>query len=160
MSNVTRSDSDGADELVTSVRSLVANDTSAQARKMPSLDRLVLTSALRVDGDDTAADLPPEAAPAAIPATDDDIADLATLDGAPVMAEPETPAATDLETRLSQDLIAQDIGDRIDDVALRQMVLQVLREELAGDMGERITRNVRKLVRREINRVLASRDLD
>jgi len=26
-------------------------------------------------------------------------------------------------------------------------------------MGERITRNVRKLVRREINRVLASREL-
>lgn len=43
---------------------------------------------------------------------------------------------------------------------LRGMVVQIIREELAGEMGEKITRNVRKLVRREINRVLASRSLD
>lgn len=49
---------------------------------------------------------------------------------------------------------------QIDNDALREMVVEILREELAGDMGERITRNVRKLVRREINRVLVSRDLD
>lgn len=44
--------------------------------------------------------------------------------------------------------------------ALRAIVVEVLREELNGEMGERITRNVRKLVRREINRVLVSRELD
>lgn len=43
--------------------------------------------------------------------------------------------------------------------SLRLMVVQTIREELAGELGEKITRNVRKLVRREINRVLASRDL-
>ncbi|WP_296428285.1 hypothetical protein [Yoonia sp.] len=43
---------------------------------------------------------------------------------------------------------------------LRALVVQIVREELSGEMGERITRNVRKLVRREINRVLVSRELD
>ena len=32
--------------------------------------------------------------------------------------------------------------------------------ELAGEMGERITRNVRKLVRREIQRALTSQELE
>jgi hypothetical protein len=31
---------------------------------------------------------------------------------------------------------------------------------LQGELGERITRNVRKLVRAEINRALMARDLD
>ena len=44
--------------------------------------------------------------------------------------------------------------------ALRAAVVRILREELAGELGEKITRNVRKLVRREINRALASHDLD
>lgn len=48
----------------------------------------------------------------------------------------------------------------LDQDALRAMVVDILREELAGDMGERITRNVRKLVRREINRVLVSREME
>lgn len=42
---------------------------------------------------------------------------------------------------------------------LRKMVAQIVREELQGEMGERITRNVRKLIRREINRALAIQDL-
>ncbi|SEQ45964.1 hypothetical protein SAMN05428995_104339 [Loktanella sp. DSM 29012] len=42
---------------------------------------------------------------------------------------------------------------------LQEIVRQIVREELQGTMGERITRNVRKLVRREIQRVLSSSDL-
>jgi hypothetical protein len=38
-------------------------------------------------------------------------------------------------------------------------VAQLIREELQGELGTRITRNVRKLVRREIQRALAARDL-
>ncbi len=48
----------------------------------------------------------------------------------------------------------------IEDDALRQMVLDIVRQELNGKLGERITRNVRKLVRREIMRVLNAQDLD
>lgn len=43
---------------------------------------------------------------------------------------------------------------------LRDLIAEILRDELAGGLGERITRNVRKLVRREIHRVLDSRDME
>jgi len=43
---------------------------------------------------------------------------------------------------------------------LRELVSDIVRKELSGDLGERITRNVRKLVRREIHRALETRELD
>lgn len=48
----------------------------------------------------------------------------------------------------------------LDEQALHEIVRQTLRAELQGELGERITRNVRKLVRAEINRALMARDLD
>ena len=48
----------------------------------------------------------------------------------------------------------------IDMDMLRDLVAEMIREELQGPLGERITRNVRMLVRREINRALESRQLD
>ena len=48
----------------------------------------------------------------------------------------------------------------LDDEALRALVSEIVREELTGPMGERITRNVRKLVRREIYRILSSQEFD
>ena len=48
----------------------------------------------------------------------------------------------------------------LDEAVLRAMVVDVVRDELQGALGERITRNVRKLVRREIFRVLSSHDPD
>ena len=42
---------------------------------------------------------------------------------------------------------------------LRDAVAEIVREELQGVLGERITRSVRKLVRAEIQRALAARDL-
>jgi len=48
----------------------------------------------------------------------------------------------------------------IDEDVLRDLVGAIVRQELQGALGERITRNVRKLVRREINRVLASQDFE
>jgi hypothetical protein len=47
----------------------------------------------------------------------------------------------------------------LDEDALRELVASIVREELQGALGERITRNVRKLVRREIHRALAAHDL-
>lgn len=43
---------------------------------------------------------------------------------------------------------------------LRELVAEIVREELNGVLGDRITQNVRKLVRREIHRVLTIQDLD
>lgn len=47
-----------------------------------------------------------------------------------------------------------------DEDAMRLLVGRLIRDELRGELGESITRNVRKLVRREIMRVIESRDLD
>ena len=50
--------------------------------------------------------------------------------------------------------------DVLDEEALRDLVADIVRQELQGALGERITRNVRKLVRREIHRALAAQDLE
>jgi hypothetical protein len=47
----------------------------------------------------------------------------------------------------------------MDEEGLRELVTSIVREELQGALGERITRNVRKLVRREIQRALSTQEL-
>ena len=51
-------------------------------------------------------------------------------------------------------------GTAMDDADLRAMIVDVVRQELQGEMGERITRNVRKLVRREINNALTAKSFN
>lgn len=48
----------------------------------------------------------------------------------------------------------------LDEESLRELVADIVREELQGALGERITRNVRKLVRREIHRALTAHELE
>ena len=48
----------------------------------------------------------------------------------------------------------------MDEESLRELVADIVRQELQGALGERITRNVRKLVRREIHRALTTQQLD
>jgi hypothetical protein len=48
----------------------------------------------------------------------------------------------------------------MDEDMLRNLVTEIVRQELQGTMGQRITRNVRKLVRREIHRILSSQDFE
>ncbi|MEM7718731.1 MAG: hypothetical protein AAF222_05970 [Pseudomonadota bacterium] len=47
-----------------------------------------------------------------------------------------------------------------DEDAMRLLVGRLLRDELQGELGERITQNVRKLVRSEVKRMILSRELD
>jgi hypothetical protein len=49
---------------------------------------------------------------------------------------------------------------QIDIADIRPMISSLIREELQGDLGERITRNVRKLVRQEIQRALTVREVE
>lgn len=44
--------------------------------------------------------------------------------------------------------------------ALRKLVADVVRQELQGELGERVTRNIRKLVRRELHRALTAQDME
>jgi hypothetical protein len=57
------------------------------------------------------------------------------------------------------DAVTSSVMSGLDDEALRRLVAEIVHDELSGELGERITRNVRKLVRREINRVLTSREM-
>ena len=82
---------------------------------------------------------------------------------APVEAETAAdPAPADEATQETTDdpgLLAEDATAILDEAALRELVAQILREELQGVLGQRITRNVRKMVRAEIAQALASRSL-
>jgi hypothetical protein len=66
-------------------------------------------------------------------------------------AEPD--AAADPADLVSDDQI-------LDEDALRDLISDIVRAELQGALGERITRNVRKLVRREIHRALTAQELE
>lgn len=68
---------------------------------------------------------------------------------------PEIPAS---DLGMPDDLTFEEAV--IDENTLREMVSDIVRQELQGALGERITRNVRKLVRREIHRALTTQDLD
>ncbi|MEJ6394200.1 hypothetical protein V8J82_13090 [Gymnodinialimonas sp. 2305UL16-5] len=48
----------------------------------------------------------------------------------------------------------------LDEETLREIIVDVVREELQGVLGQRITRNVRKMVRREIRLALAAQSLE
>jgi hypothetical protein len=69
-------------------------------------------------------------------------------------AEPAPDVIAELETA-----VMKNVTTGLDQDALRALVAATVRDELAGELGERITQNVRKLVRREINRVLAHYDM-
>jgi hypothetical protein len=72
----------------------------------------------------------------------------------PAEAEVETEAEAEAEAEAGpEDLLLQD------EVVLRALIRDVLREELQGVMGERVTRNLRKLIRAEIARALTARGI-
>ena len=71
------------------------------------------------------------------------------------------------EDVLAHEYIAEDSGQTeipsaglLDEETLHELVTEIVRQELQGALGERITRNVRKLVRREIQIALAAKRLD
>jgi hypothetical protein len=71
---------------------------------------------------------------------------------------PERPRArAEIDDR--PDFSAED-DSFLDENSLRELVADIVRQELMGALGERITRNVRKLVRREIHRALTAQELD
>ncbi|NVK47748.1 MAG: hypothetical protein HWE33_15755 [Rhodobacteraceae bacterium] len=81
------------------------------------------------------------------------------------IAEDETPAqgvAPDPDPSLEEELALAGYADEdiLDEEALRDLIAQVIREELQGELGQRITRNVRRLVRREVQRALTLREFE
>lgn len=56
--------------------------------------------------------------------------------------------------------VEQDADNIFSEQVLRELVRDLIRAELQGDLGERITRNIRKLVRAEIARAVAVQALE
>jgi hypothetical protein len=79
-----------------------------------------------------------------------------------VQSEPEISAKMPVETEISmsQPVPIKQPSLQLDEDMLRDLVGDIVRQELQGALGERITRNVRKLVRREIHRMLISQELE
>ncbi len=94
-------------------------------------------------------------------ATEDDAKTDATAQKSAMMQAAALAAAQDAaDTDRDTDLFAADEPTMLDEEALQELVADIVRQELQGVLGERITRNVRRLVRREIKRALAMRDLE
>lgn len=74
---------------------------------------------------------------------------------------PEAESPTDDAPILAADTDADDVTEFedtiLDEAALRAVIAQIVREELHGQLGERITQQVRKLVRSEIAKALDGR---
>lgn len=84
-----------------------------------------------------------------------------TLSGAiPFPKVQKTERSDALSDALSENVLGLPDDLVLDEEALRDLIAEVVREELAGHLGERITRNVRKLVRREIRRLMASEEFE
>ena len=88
------------------------------------------------------------------PAENIEVADAAERDDEPAGHSLAQAAEFSPEATASGD----DQGLMLDEAMLRDLVSEIIRQELQGALGERITRNVRKLVRREIQRALQSQD--
>lgn len=76
--------------------------------------------------------------------------------------EPSTASTPALAHGKDDSVNLADLNEtsQIDEDIIRDIVTQVVREELSGVVGERITRNIRKLVRREIHRAMVARDFE
>lgn len=100
---------------------------------------------------------------------DHDIEDAEVEEVIPVKPTSETidPVAEQIAEAVVEDIApsedtidAQQYDAVLDEEMLRELVGEIVRQELQGPLGERITRNVRKLVRREINRALTARNFN
>ena len=111
------------------------------------------------DGDTTEADIAePEAAQAEAPAAAElEPADDRQIDADNLYAPADSAEPSDLaRPRAGGTAIEEAL---IDEDALREIVGALVREELRGELGERITRNVRRLIRREIHRAMSLQEL-
>ena len=99
------------------------------------------------------ADKDPDPAPEAESFVEQDAVPVEEAEAAPDIAASGDAAPDDLDVLSSDETY-------LDEESLRELVADIVRQELQGALGERITRNVRKLVRREIHRALVAQDLE
>ncbi|TFL17033.1 hypothetical protein [Jannaschia formosa] len=160
------------EDVLSSIRRLVANEAGAAVEARASR-ALILDQAQRVtepeDPFQTVQGLPEpapeeeetdEAEAPNIAPPEEDVAPILPLTDPeptpdPVGPKDAAPGRAEAPADLS-DLSARIGGDE----ALRELIAEIVRQELAGALGERITRNVRKLVRRELRLMMSGEEFD
>ena len=139
------------DDLVASVRNLLAQETARETSANPVRQgdgpTLLLAAEQRVRNEDESVEASGGWARAELP--EDYAEDADFEDDGPLPAAPATSTS-----------LADLSEEPTEDPDLRNLVTEIVRQELAGELGERITRNVRKLVRREIARAMTGADAD
>lgn len=112
---------------------------------------------LRPVASETAVSMPgpvPEPEPLPEPEQPDVDETLARLESLLTRAVPEAAPSRPQHDAASDPLIASDTV--IDEAMLHSLVADIVRQELQGELGEKITRAIRKLVRAEVARELQS----
>lgn len=150
-----RADVQPPDSAAASIEALTAKIALLEAE----LARSRMSAVPRPDAaEDYDPDEPPEEPTGAGWVTDE------TEDDIPAeLTEDDARAEAEAALREAQEANADLFGtgqNLLDEDSLRELVADIVREELQGALGERITRNVRKLVRREIQRAFAAQDLE
>lgn len=135
------------DDVLSSIRRLVAG---------PPSNKLVLTEAQRVDAEDAALTESLEARIAELEAAVSLQRDEFEPDGSEQL-DAETPDAIAHLPGAAPTDPAGDGPALLEQAALEELVARVVRAELQGALGERVTRSLRKMVRQEVQRALALR---
>ena len=157
--------------LLSALKSAVEAPAATPATPTAALDTSDPTTTTVVPSKEALAVTPK--APAKTPAItlDDKIAALEKILGtqrpkpeptpeASVPQQPVEPKGASNVIRLVHSTDAPAVSGAVTHEELREMVAEILRAELQGVLGEKITGNMRKMVRREIQRAIMDRDLD
>ena len=165
---------DEIEDVLSSIRRLVA-----QSSKEQDSDALVLTAAQRIEpevgdtaGETAAGDFSAvrrveihreDMAEAEVDATLEEAPkpEAAPVDAAPAVQAVADTADDDIDQDDAENGALDSVGfASLDQHELRSLVVDIVREELRGQLGQKITRNVRKLVRQEIHRALNAKSMD
>ena len=150
---------DGSADSAEQITVQVAQPAKDIGEKIANLEKLIARRADQWEPDDVGTD--PYAgtqAPAMAWEDTEEADDHDIQQDAPAYIEAAAAVADGAEEQ--NEPLNTDDNDVLDEEALRELVSDIVRSELQGELGERITRNVRKLVRREIHRALTAQDLE
>ncbi len=155
-------------DVMSSVRRKISTDKANGKNASSGVDKLVLTASLRVaepNASPANAEQPDPADASGSAGVAHDQPDLeADAEAGAQMNSPEAEPEILGADKDDRDILTAESagfapGVMVDEDTLRDMISDIVRQELQGDLGERITRNVRKLVRREIHRTMVSNEL-
>lgn len=134
-----------------------APETETATAEVVKPELWTVADALEPTDDDsfTARDKFEDAAPAGLPEeaplAEEALPEEEGLSGAAAPVEaPETAEPAE------EELVEEEPDSEADLIAMRAMIAEIVREELDGELGDRISRNIKRLVRREVMHIMDS----